>query len=79
MVENDQAEILRIVVTHMAGPNDNIRMEKQLEEHQALREQLERIWGVETTVIPVVTGHWGLEERQQIRSVQKRADLGRGT
>lgn len=47
-----------------SGPNDNNR-KKEEEESQDLREQLEKKWGVKTTLVPTSD-----------TSVQKRAALG---
>ncbi|XP_076744288.1 uncharacterized protein LOC143420307 [Maylandia zebra] len=79
------------VVIDVAVPNDsNIRKKEheKLEKYQGLREELERMWRVKVTVVPVVIGALGAvtpklgEWLQQIPgitseiSVQKSAVLG---
>lgn len=52
----------KVVMIEVAVPNDrNIRLRngEKLEKYQELREQMERTWGGNTTVIPEVIGTLG--------------------
>lgn len=48
----------------------------KLEKYQSLREQLERMWGIKTAVVPIVIGAFGLGVSQaNLRN--KNSDLSR--
>ncbi|TWW59309.1 hypothetical protein D4764_06G0008390 [Takifugu flavidus] len=68
VVENEQAKILwdfhrkTVVVIDVAIPSDsNIRKKehKKLEKYQGLKEEMERMWWMKATVVPVVIGALG--------------------
>ena len=62
----------KAVVIHVAIPlNGNIKKKERekLEKHQGLREELQKMWNVNATVVPVVIGTLG-EWLQKIPGTQ---------
>ncbi|TWW81593.1 hypothetical protein D4764_01G0014080, partial [Takifugu flavidus] len=63
-----------VVVIDVAIPNDsNIRKKEneKLEKYQALKEEIEKMWGVKATVVPVVIGTLGAVTPKLSRGLQQ--------
>lgn len=65
--------VKKSVVIDLAVPNDSKKEHYKLEKYRDLTEQLERTWGVKTTVIPMVISTLGAVtaklEEQHLRSL----------
>ena len=72
-------------VVDVAIPSDRKKVHEKLEKYQGLREELEKMWGVKTTVVPVVIGALGAvtpklgesgssrHQEEHLRSLSRRA------